>query len=150
MRYEEAHARIAALEAEVTKLKHAADKEERSSMQLLQERDAAEEAVSHAYYLVTGRSPEWSNHFGHAEAHEEIQDAVNVLREEAKKVPTLEAELAKEREAVADLRAAVSAIPRKLPDELMKRGMHISALQIRSAINALTPIARAAVEGGGA
>ena len=45
------------------------------------ERDAAQEAMSQAFYLVTGRSPEWSNLFGYAEALEEIGDAVAVLKQ---------------------------------------------------------------------
>lgn len=36
------------------------------------------------YYLVTGNSPEWSNKFGHAEALEEVADAVSVLKQAAK------------------------------------------------------------------
>lgn len=48
--------------------------------QLMTERDEAEEAISQAYFLVTGRSPEWSNLFGHAEALEEIEDALILLR----------------------------------------------------------------------
>lgn len=48
------------------------------------ERDEAEEAMSQAYYLVTGRSPEWSNIFGYTEALEEISDAVALLKAVAK------------------------------------------------------------------
>lgn len=44
------------------------------------ERDDAEEAMSQAYYLVTGRSPEWSNVFGYPEALNEIRDAITVLK----------------------------------------------------------------------
>lgn len=47
---------------------------------LIDERDAAEECVSNIYCAVTGRSPEWSNIFGHANALEEITDAVNALK----------------------------------------------------------------------
>lgn len=48
--------------------------------QLMTERDEAEEALSQTYFLVTGCSPEWSNLFGHAEALEEIEDALILLR----------------------------------------------------------------------
>jgi hypothetical protein len=48
------------------------------------ERDAAEQAMSQAYYLVTGRSPEWSNNFGYAQALEEISSAVAVLKNAAR------------------------------------------------------------------
>jgi len=51
---------------------------------LIDERDRAEEALSQAYYLVIGRSPEWSNLFGHAEALEEIEEACEVLRKAAR------------------------------------------------------------------
>lgn len=49
--------------------------------QTIQERDDAEQALSQAYYLVIGRSPEWSNVFGHKEALQEIEDAVSLLKQ---------------------------------------------------------------------
>lgn len=55
--------------------------------QLMTERDMAEQALSHAYYLVMGKSPEWSNTFGHAEAIEDIKDACIILRSLAKEIP---------------------------------------------------------------
>lgn len=51
--------------------------------QLIDERDGAEQALSHAYYLLTGRSPEWSNLFGHKEALEEMEHWINRLKDEA-------------------------------------------------------------------
>lgn len=57
------------------------EKSERDMEQLIQERDEAEEAISQAYYLITGKSPEWSNAFGYAEALEEIDDAQRLLRQ---------------------------------------------------------------------
>ncbi len=51
---------------------------------VLDQRDRAEEALSQAYYLITGRSPEWSNTFGHDEALEDIKDAQELLRKAAK------------------------------------------------------------------
>ena len=62
---------------------------EAGESQVIQERDDAEEALSQAYYLVTGRSPEWSNIFGNKEALEEINDTQRMLREVAK--PSLKA-----------------------------------------------------------
>lgn len=56
--------------------------------QMMAERDDAEEAMSQAYYIVTGRSPEWSNMFGYKEALEEIEDALSVLRQTIKPLPT--------------------------------------------------------------
>jgi hypothetical protein len=57
---------------------------EQGVSQLIEERDAAEEALSQAFYLITGRSPEWSNLFGHKEALEEIDAAQRALRDAAK------------------------------------------------------------------
>ncbi len=57
---------------------------DKSEDQLCRERDDAEQALSQAYYLVTGRSPEWSNLFGHNEAHEEIEATMNLLKSEIK------------------------------------------------------------------
>lgn len=59
-------------------------KEENEMLKLIDERDNAEQFASHIYFLVTGRSPEWSNHFGYPEATEEIDDSLRVLRKVAK------------------------------------------------------------------
>lgn len=61
-------------------LKEATDAFDAAQEQLCTERDAAEEALSQAYYLITGKSPEWSNLFGHVQALEEIDDAQKALR----------------------------------------------------------------------
>lgn len=53
-------------------------------LQTIDERDAAEEAVSDIYYRITGRSPEWSNLFGFEQAIDEIQDAFDLVRAVAK------------------------------------------------------------------
>lgn len=58
--------------------------DERSIGQLIDERDAAEEALSQAYFLIVGHSPEWSNLFGYKEALADIDDAQSILRETAK------------------------------------------------------------------
>lgn len=57
---------------------------DRGLVQAINERDAAEECLSQMYYVVTGRSPEWSNRFGHAHALEDVADAVSVLKQAAK------------------------------------------------------------------
>jgi hypothetical protein len=64
--------------------------------QLIDERDDAQEALSRAYYLVTGRSPEWSNLFGAPECLEEIDDAQNVLRKSLSRIAALEAMVPKD------------------------------------------------------
>lgn len=72
------------LAAEVRRLEAELEREDRAHTQTCAERDAAEEALSQAFFLVTGRSPEWSNHFGHVEALAEIDDAQRALREAAR------------------------------------------------------------------
>lgn len=57
---------------------------DRQLEQTIGERDAAEEALSQAYFLITGRSPEWSNLFGNKEAIEEIDACQRLLREREK------------------------------------------------------------------
>lgn len=58
----------------------AVERDESAMLQLIDERDAAEQALSQAFYLTTGRSPEWSNLFGHDEALQEIKDALDTMR----------------------------------------------------------------------
>jgi hypothetical protein len=55
-------------------------KREESLLATIDERDAAAEAMSQAYYLVIGRSAEWSNLFGYEQANEDIGDAVESLK----------------------------------------------------------------------
>lgn len=57
---------------------------EKEILQLIQDRDDAEEAMSQAYFIVTGKSPEWSNCFGYRDALEEITDACFLLRKAVK------------------------------------------------------------------
>ncbi len=56
------------------------DKHEREMLRTIDQRDAAEEALSQAYYLITGRSPDWSSVWGFAECIEEIDEAQQLLR----------------------------------------------------------------------
>ena len=63
------------------------DRDEKAMLQLIDERDAAEECLSQMYYIVTGNSPQWSNLFGHKEALEDVADAVSVLKQSAKAAP---------------------------------------------------------------
>lgn len=60
------------------------DRHDHQLGEVIDERDAAEESLSQAYYLVTGRSPEWSNLFGHTEALSEIEEAVSTLKAAAR------------------------------------------------------------------
>jgi hypothetical protein len=68
---------------------------------VIDERDAAEEALSQAYYTVIGESPEWSSTFGYAEANEAIGDACGLLRDE---IQQLRAQLS----AIRAIRAILS------------------------------------------
>lgn len=47
---------------------------------VVQKIDDAEQALSQMYYLVTGRSPQWSKSFGHQEALDEVKDAMALLK----------------------------------------------------------------------
>lgn len=66
---------IAALEAAQ---KCGAELEE-SELQLMEERDNAEEALSDMYQAATGERPEWSNWFGYADAVDAVTDRVAEL-----------------------------------------------------------------------
>jgi len=68
------------LRADVERLTRELAASERTADQLLTERDNAEEAMSQAYYLVTGNSPQWSNNFGYEQAHEDISETCDSLR----------------------------------------------------------------------
>jgi len=59
-------------------------KVERQLEETLKERDEAEEAFSQAYYLITGRSPNWSSQFGFPQALQDIDDAQTLLRKAAR------------------------------------------------------------------
>lgn len=74
---DEAKSQLTAANATIAKM-------DRDMDQLCDERDNAEESLSQAYCLVTGNSPEWSNHFGHSHALEDIDDAIRTLKEAAK------------------------------------------------------------------
>jgi hypothetical protein len=53
---------------------------EAEMLAIIDQRDEAENALSQAYFLVTGNSPEWSNNFGYEQALEDIKDASDALR----------------------------------------------------------------------
>lgn len=86
--------------AKVAELEREIEREDRAHTQTITERDAAEEALSQAYFLIKGESPEWSNLFGHDEALEEIDDAQKLLRTEN---ATLRAQLAEAQATIARL-----------------------------------------------
>src|SRR3546814_4110817 len=63
-------------------------REEQSHSRTIDERDAAEKALSDAYAIVTGRPPEWSNHFGYKDALDEMADALAGTAQETAWQPT--------------------------------------------------------------
>ena len=63
------------------------ERQERQLGETIDQRDAAEEALSQAYYLLTGRSPEWSSIFGHKDALEEMEAWIDQLKEAARPPP---------------------------------------------------------------
>lgn len=73
--------------AEMTReLQRKIDQDSEMAMQTLRERDDAEQALSQAYYLVVGRSPEWSSTWHHQECLDEIKDACTILRRERQRL----------------------------------------------------------------
>ncbi len=52
---------------------------EESELQLMEERDNAEEALADMYQAATGERPEWSNWFGYADAIDAVTDRVAEL-----------------------------------------------------------------------
>jgi septal ring factor EnvC (AmiA/AmiB activator) len=74
-------AALKGMSKQADKLAAERDALEKSLENTVDERDRAEEALSHAYFIIFGRSPEWSNLFGHEHALEEIKDAVSALKQ---------------------------------------------------------------------
>lgn len=54
-------------------------KEERDHLRTIDDREEAEAALGTAFYMVTGRHPEWSSAFDYADALEELQEHVAYL-----------------------------------------------------------------------
>ena len=92
----------AALESELAALREAnkdlmrriGTVEMKEHLQTIDERDAAEDALSQAYFLIKGESSQWSNLFGHQEALQDIDDAQGCLRAEIVSLETANARLA--------------------------------------------------------
>jgi hypothetical protein len=59
--------------------------EEKAHLHTIDQRDAAEEALSKAYALVMGEYPTWSNLFGYADALEDIEGKMSELTDGAGK-----------------------------------------------------------------
>lgn len=79
--HEEARNAFAAIIAREQITERLKSREEAAELQLIDERDRAEEAMSQAYFLITGRSPEWSNPFGFDQALEDVDDAQSTIRQ---------------------------------------------------------------------
>ncbi|WP_313752441.1 hypothetical protein [Mixta calida] len=65
--------KVAQRDAQIAKL-------ERDEMQLIAERDHAEDALADMYQAATGKRPEWSNWFSFADAVEEVESQNSELR----------------------------------------------------------------------
>lgn len=69
-------------ESHLRLLERYASIEGKEHLQTIDERDSAEQAISQAYYLIKGESPQWSNLFGYEQALEDIDDAQKCFRAE--------------------------------------------------------------------
>ncbi|HGH1969505.1 TPA: ead/Ea22-like family protein [Salmonella enterica subsp. enterica serovar 1,4,[5],12:i:-] len=68
-----------AAEVEITALRQRIAELERSEIQLINERDAAESALADMYQAATGERPEWSNMFGFADAVDVVEERLATL-----------------------------------------------------------------------
>lgn len=82
----------------------------------------ADEALSQMYYLVTGRSPAWSQEFGYAEATQEVDDAQRLLRNKIKELQHddgISKELNETFDAmgqIAELKATITSLESRLSE----------------------------------
>lgn len=76
--------RCAELQEEVERLKGELDREDSSHLETIDDRDAAEEAISRAYRLVVGHRPEWSSAFSFEDAVTEIDECLFVMKRDLK------------------------------------------------------------------
>ena len=65
---------------EVEKLRDALAREQSVCVEVMRERDNAEEAIGGLFREVMGRPPEWSSVFGYADALEEVADTMATVR----------------------------------------------------------------------
>jgi hypothetical protein len=110
------------------------EQHEKEMLEVIDQRDKAEESLSQAYYLITGRSPEWSNLFGHDEALEEIDDAQTALR---KTNAALEAQVARLKAPVSD--EEVAAVEEELGYPLLEINIYAAVCSAIIASRATQP-----------
>lgn len=85
--------------------------EEKAHLQTIDERDKAEDALSQAYYLIKGESPQWSNLFGYDEAINDIDDTQKCLRAEISQLTAKLAELQKQHaREIAEMKALLGDV----------------------------------------
>jgi prophage DNA circulation protein len=94
-------------EAHARELSRYASIEEKAHLQTIDERDAAEDALSQAYYLIKGASPQWSNLFGYQQALEDVDDFQKCVRAELK---TSEQQVAQLQTTISQLTEAMKEI----------------------------------------
>jgi hypothetical protein len=107
-------ARVAVLEGENEKQQREFEREDRSHRDTIDDRDSAEQAMSQAYFLITGRSPEWSNLFGYSNALEEIDDAQALLRARVAELAGYERELKSLKSLVQDRCLRIEAVLKEI------------------------------------
>jgi hypothetical protein len=88
------------------------DEHERECLEIIQQRDLAEDALGEVYAAVVGESPEWSNCFGYSDAINEIAE---IHRNEKERRLTAERAL---RDAETRLEAAVIRVKAGMLDIL--------------------------------
>ncbi|POU43908.1 hypothetical protein C3374_22165 [Pantoea sp. PSNIH4] len=88
--------KVAQRDAQIAKL-------ERDEMQLIAERDHAEDALADMYQAATGKRPEWSNWFSFADAVEEVESQNSELRAQIAALTAENVDLKRSIKAVATL-----------------------------------------------
>jgi hypothetical protein len=122
---------VTAVAAENSSVAEYLAQEERAHLQTIDQRDRAEEALSQAYFLITGRSPEWSNLFGYDEALEEIDDAQKTLREVAAPQAAVPESLLPELDMLDEvLESSGLVAPRKVAVPESQDGLKLPTLRI--------------------
>ncbi len=100
-------AQLSEREGEVARLTREADREEIAHGDTIDQREEAEQAISQAYFLVIGTSPEWSQRVGYEQALDEIDAAQTLLRKSVAsaeaRANTAEAEVATYKRSWAEL-----------------------------------------------
>lgn len=85
-----AESKLAEARATIERMTAKVSEDERAQLQVIDERDRAEDALGEAYSLITGNDCEWSNLFDYAEALKEIGFAVKDRISRARVIAAIE------------------------------------------------------------